>query len=43
MGITGKVSTVITAKTGIKKPAEQSLDDFLETVAKQTRDAARLR
>jgi uncharacterized RDD family membrane protein YckC len=38
-----RIATRITAKTGIKKSAEQSLDDFLETIAKQTRDTARLR
>ena len=38
-----RIATRITARTGIKKPAEQSLDDFLESIAKQTRDTARLR
>jgi uncharacterized RDD family membrane protein YckC len=38
-----QIATRITARTGIQRPAEQSLDDFLETIAKQTRDTARLR
>jgi uncharacterized RDD family membrane protein YckC len=38
-----QIATRITARTGIQRPAEQSLDDFLESVAKQTRDIARLR
>lgn len=38
-----KIAERITAKTGIQRPAEQSLDDFLESVARQVRDGARYR
>jgi hypothetical protein len=38
-----KIATRITAKTGIERAPEQSLDDFLENMAKQVRDSARYR
>jgi uncharacterized RDD family membrane protein YckC len=38
-----KIATRMTAKTGIERPQSQSLDDFLETIAKQVRDGARFR
>lgn len=38
-----KIATRITAKTSIERPPEQSLDDFLEGIAKQVRDSARFR
>lgn len=38
-----KIATRITAKTGIKRGPEQSLDDFLENIARQLRDSARFR
>jgi uncharacterized RDD family membrane protein YckC len=38
-----KIASLITAKTGIARAPEQSLDDFLEAVARQVRDSARLR
>lgn len=38
-----KIAMRITAKTGIQRAQEQSNDDFLEMIAKQVRDSARLR
>jgi hypothetical protein len=38
-----KIATRITEKTSIERPTEQSLDDFLEGIAKQVRDSARFR
>ena len=38
-----KIAARITAKTGIERPPDQSLDDFLEDIAKQVRDTARFR
>lgn len=38
-----KVAARIIAKTGIARPADQSLDQFLEGIAKQVRDSARFR
>jgi uncharacterized RDD family membrane protein YckC len=38
-----RIAARITAKTGIERPPEQSLDDFLESIAKQVRDSARFR
>lgn len=38
-----QIATRITARTGIERSPDQSLDDFLEAIAKQTRDSARLR
>jgi uncharacterized RDD family membrane protein YckC len=38
-----KIATRITAKTGIERSPDQSLDDFLEQMAKQVRDSARYR
>jgi uncharacterized RDD family membrane protein YckC len=38
-----KIAMRVTAKTGIERPPEQSLDDFLESIAKQVRDNARFR
>lgn len=38
-----QIATRITAKTGIGRAPDQSLDDFLESIAKQVRDGARLR
>jgi uncharacterized RDD family membrane protein YckC len=38
-----KIATRISEKTGIERPPEQSLDQFLETIAKQVRDNARFR
>ncbi|MFY9560069.1 MAG: RDD family protein [Terriglobales bacterium] len=38
-----KIATRITAKTGIERAPDQSLDDFLEEIAKQVRDTARFR
>jgi uncharacterized RDD family membrane protein YckC len=38
-----KIATRVTQKTGIERPPEQSLDDFLEGIAKQVRDSARFR
>ena len=38
-----KIATRITTKTGIERTPEQSLDDFLENMAKQVRDGARYR
>ena len=38
-----KIATRITVKTGIERPPDQSLDDFLKSVAKQVRDNARFR
>lgn len=38
-----QIATRIIAKTGITRPSDQSLDEFLESVAKQTRDTARYR
>jgi uncharacterized RDD family membrane protein YckC len=38
-----KIATRITAKTGIERSPSQSLDDFLESIAKQVRDSARFR
>jgi hypothetical protein len=33
----------MTAKTGIERREDQSLDDFLESIARQVRDSARFR
>lgn len=38
-----KIATRMTAKTGIERPQGQSLDDFLESIARQVRDSARFR
>lgn len=38
-----KIATRISAKTGIERAPEQSLDDFLEQMAKEVRDGARYR
>jgi uncharacterized RDD family membrane protein YckC len=38
-----KIASRIKAKTGIERAPEQSLDDFLESIAKQLRDNARFR
>lgn len=38
-----KIATRITAKTGIQRDTTQSLDEFLERIAKQLRDSAKLR
>jgi uncharacterized RDD family membrane protein YckC len=38
-----KIASRITAKTGIEPAPGQSLDEFLENIAKQTRDVARFR
>ena len=38
-----QIATRITAKTGITRPSDQSLDEFLESIAKQMRDTARYR
>jgi uncharacterized RDD family membrane protein YckC len=38
-----KIATRITAKIGIQRLPDQSIDDFLEMTAKQVRDSARLR
>jgi uncharacterized RDD family membrane protein YckC len=38
-----EIATRITAKTGIERAPDQSLDEFLETIAKQVRDGARFR
>lgn len=38
-----KIATRITGKTGIERPPDQPLDDFLEGIAKQVRDSARFR
>jgi uncharacterized RDD family membrane protein YckC len=38
-----QIAVRITAKTGIQRKPEQSLDDFLESVAKQARNTARFR
>lgn len=38
-----KIATRITAKTGLQRDPNQSLDDFLEAVARQIRDSARFR
>jgi uncharacterized RDD family membrane protein YckC len=38
-----QIATHITTKTGIDRSPEQSLDDFLESISKQVRDAARYR
>lgn len=38
-----KIATRITAKTGIQRDITQSLDEFLERIAKQLRDSAKLR
>lgn len=38
-----KIAARITGKTGIQRSPEQSNDDFLEMIAKQVRDSARLR
>ncbi len=38
-----KIAARITAKTGIERAPGQSLDDFLEDMAKQVRDSARYR
>jgi uncharacterized RDD family membrane protein YckC len=38
-----KIATRITAKTGIERVEDQSLDDFLESIAKRVRDSARFR
>jgi uncharacterized RDD family membrane protein YckC len=38
-----QIANRITAKTGIERQPDQSLDDFLELVARRVRDSARLR
>jgi uncharacterized RDD family membrane protein YckC len=38
-----KIASRITAKTGLQRDPNQSLDDFLEAVARQIRDTARFR
>ena len=38
-----KIASRITAKTGIQRDTSQSLDEFLERIAKQLRDSAKLR
>jgi uncharacterized RDD family membrane protein YckC len=38
-----KIATRITTRTGIQRPPDQSIDDFLEATAKQVRDSARFR
>jgi uncharacterized RDD family membrane protein YckC len=38
-----KIATRMTAKTGIERSRDQSLDDFLENIARQVRDSARFR
>jgi len=38
-----RIATRITSKTGIERPREQSLDDFLESIAKQMRESASFR
>jgi hypothetical protein len=38
-----KIATRMTAKTGIERREDQSLDDFLESIARQVRDSARFR
>jgi uncharacterized RDD family membrane protein YckC len=38
-----KIATRIAAKTGIERSPDQSLDDFLESIARQVRDSARFR
>lgn len=38
-----QIANRITAKTGIERQPDQSLDDFLERVARKVRDGARLR
>jgi uncharacterized RDD family membrane protein YckC len=38
-----QIATRITAKTGIERNPDQSLDEFLETLARQVRDAIRFR
>ncbi len=38
-----RIAARISAKTGIDRASEQSLDDFLENVARQVRDSARFR
>ncbi len=38
-----RIAAHIIAKTGIHRPPEQSLDDFLENIARQVRDSARFR
>lgn len=41
--IADKIARRITAKTGIERPRDQTLDEFLESIAKRVRDGARLR
>jgi uncharacterized RDD family membrane protein YckC len=41
--IANKIALRIEGKTGIERPADQTLDQFLETIAKRVRDGARLR
>ncbi|MFZ3266251.1 MAG: RDD family protein [Terriglobales bacterium] len=38
-----KIATRISAKTGVERSPDQSLDDFLESIARQVRDSARFR
>ncbi|HZC22817.1 MAG TPA: RDD family protein [Candidatus Binatia bacterium] len=38
-----KIASRITAKTGIQRDTSQSLDEFLERIARQLRDSAKLR
>ena len=38
-----QIAVRITAKTGIERAPDRSLDDFLESIAKQVRDSARYR
>jgi len=42
-GTAYKIAARITARTGIEREASQSLDDFLEGIARQVRDSARFR
>lgn len=38
-----KLANRVTAKTGIERPSSQSLDEFLEGIARQVRDSTRFR
>ncbi|MGH9496831.1 MAG: RDD family protein [Candidatus Sulfotelmatobacter sp.] len=38
-----KIAARITAKTGVERPREQTLEEFLESVARQVRDSIRFR
>jgi len=41
--VASKIASRITEKTGLQRDSKQSLDDFLETSARQIRDTARFR